>query len=253
MPEPLVGNAVNTVAQLRQRIACNQSRSRAFPSFVLELLSLREDDSALDIGPGLGTQFIPVAERVRRVVGLDVSPEMVAELRTRVAGPNAVLVVDDMDNLPDLDLGGPFTLVYAVYSLHYSQDPARVVKAVAGLLDGARARFVTVTPDAGNNETWFADLGQLYELPAEALGVPHVGRRLILPAFLDTFRTVTCTTYRDRVRFSGLDALMAYYDACAPYCRPDKRDEALHYFRAKLDHDGTYEIEKHSLGVVGTL
>lgn len=252
MPQPRVLNAANTVAQLRQRIACNQSSSRAFSGFVLDVLDPREADVALDIGSGLGPQLIPVAERVRGVIGLDLSPELAAELRRRVARPNAAVIVGDMDDLANLDLGGPFTLVYAVYSLYYSRDPARVVKDVAGLLDGPRARVVSVTPDVGNNEMWYADLGRLYEVSADALDVPHVCRRLILPAFLDTFRTVTCLSYRDRVRFSSLDALMAYYDACAPYCRPDKRDEALRYFGAAFDRDGGYEIAKRSLAIVGT-
>ena len=63
---------------------------------------------------------------------------------------------------------------------------------------------------------------------------------------------MTCTTYRDRVRIPTLDALMTYYDACAPYCRPDKRTAALAYFRAKLERVGGYDIEKHSIAVVGT-
>jgi SAM-dependent methyltransferase len=246
-----VSNAANTAAQLRQRIACNQSRSQAFPAFVLDVLDPRPDDSVLDIGSGLGAQLMPVAERVGRVVGLDVSPELVAELRTQVPHPNAGVIAGDMDDLGGLDLGGPFTLIYAVYSLYYSRDPARVVQAAARLLDGSRARFVSVTPDVGNNQGWYADLGRLYELPADALDVPHVCRRLILPAFLDTFRAVTCTIYQGRVRFPTLEALMAYYDACAPYCRPDKRDEARRYFRAKVERDGGYEITKRSLALVG--
>lgn len=244
-------NAANTAAQLRQRIACNRGGARAFPAFVLDMLELRADDAVLDIGSGLGAQLVPVAERVGRVVGLDVSTELVAELRRQLAHPNAALIVGDMDGLGGLDLGGPFTLAYAVYSLYYSRDPARVVHAVSRLLDGPRARLVSVTPDVGNNGAWYADLGRLYELPADALDVPNVCRRVILPAFLDTFGVVTCTSYEDRVRFASLEALMAYYDACAPYCRPDKRDQALRYFRAKIERDGGYEITKRSLALVG--
>jgi SAM-dependent methyltransferase len=254
MPQPPVGNALNNVAKLRQRLACNQSASRDFSAFVLELLQPVAEDRALDLGPGLGAQLIPVAERVGRVVGLDISPEMVAELRERMRADNAEVVVGDMDGLDGAaHLGGPFTLVYAVYSLYFSRDPARVVRAVAGLLDGSRARFVAVAPDAGNNLAWFADLGRLYELPADTVDVPNVCRRDILPAFLDVFRTVTCTPYRDRIRFPTLAPLMDYYDACAPYCRPDKRDEAQRYFAAKIERDGGYEIAKHSLAVVGRL
>jgi len=244
-------NAINTVERLGRRIACNQAQTQGFSRFMLEQLDPRGRDSALDIGPGLGAQLIPVAKRVRRVVGVDVSPEIVAALRSRAAFPNVAVIAGDMDDLAALDLGGPYSLVYAVYSLHYSRDPGRVVQAVAALLGGSGARFVTVTPDVGNNAAWFADLGRLYEISADVLDVPQVGRRLILPAYHAAFRSATATVYQDRVRFPTLEALMLYYDACAPYCRPDQRAAAQRYFGAKIDRDGEYEISKHSLAVVG--
>lgn len=250
MPKPPAGNVTNSVTQLRQRIACNGGGSRSFVDFLLDVLSPEPDDSALDLGPGLGAQLIPVAARVRRAVGVDVSPAMVAELRARLTHTNAIAIVGDMDGLAALDLGGPFSLVYAVYSLHYSRDPVRVVKAAAELLNGPRARFVCVTPDVGNNAEWFADLGTLYDLAADALDVPHICRRIILPACRDIFRTVVCKTYEDRIRFPSVEVLMAYYDACAPYCRPDRRDAALRHFRAKFQRAGGYEITKRSLAVV---
>jgi hypothetical protein len=247
-----VSNAANTVERLGKRIASNQSASAAFPRFVLDVLSPQASDHALDIGPGLGAQMLPVSERVERAVGLEVSSEMAAELRSRLRQPNAVVVCGDMDDLGRLDLGRPFTLVYAVYSLYYSRDPGRTVATIADRLAGERSRFVTVNPDVGNNETWHADLAQLYELPADIVAVPQVGRRVILPALLDTFRTVRSVTHEDRVRFANLPALMDYYDGCAPYCRPDKRAEAAQYFGAKIDQHGAYEIRKRSLALIGS-
>ena len=139
-------NGINAVDQLRQRIACNRSSSHSFSDFVLQVLSPRGDDAALDIGPGLGSQLLPVAERVARAVGLDISAEAIAELRARLAGPRAVVIQGDMDDLDELDLGGSFSLVYAVYSLYYSGEPARVVPRIAGLLRGEHARFVRINP-----------------------------------------------------------------------------------------------------------
>ncbi len=202
-----IDNGINAVDQLRQRIACNRSSSHSFSDFVLQVLSPRGDDVALDIGPGLGSQLLPVAERVARPVGLDISADAVGELQARLAGSRAAVIQGDMDELDELDLGAPaFSLVYAVYSLYYSGDPARVVRRVAELLRGEHARFVCINPDVGNNETWFTDLRRLFELPADVVGVPHVGRDLILPACLDAFRTVDCISYEDHIRFPTLEA-----------------------------------------------
>lgn len=243
-------NLINTPERLRQRIECNRSASTDFDRFVLDLLQPSPGDAVLDIGPGLGKQMVPLADMVRRLVGLDRSPEMVAATRARLSGPSIQVVLGDMDDLPSLDLGGPFTLAYAVYSLYYSLDLARVVEAVADRLEGRAARFVVVTPDVGNNVEWFADLARLYALPADVLEVPGIGRRAIVPALLKAFGTVTGSVHRSTVTFPTDEALLRYYDACAPYCRSDRRDDARAYFGEKIRRDGAYTIVKRSLGLV---
>ena len=44
---------------------------------------------------------------------------------------------------------------------------------------------------------------------------------------------------------------MRYYDACAPYCRPERRAEARAFFARKFEQDGDYRISKRALGLVG--
>ena len=42
-------------------------------------------------------------------------------------------------------------------------------------------------------------------------------------------------------------------DACAPYCRSDRREEARAAFGDKIRRDGVYVIAKRSLGLVARL
>ena len=135
----VVSNAINTVERLEQRVACNRADPGSFRRFVQRLLAVREDDVALDLGAGLGEQLIPVAQKAARAVGLDVSAEIVEALRPRLPGANASALLGDMDELAELDLRGPFTLAYSVYSVYYSRDPARLVRSVAGLLAGSQS------------------------------------------------------------------------------------------------------------------
>lgn len=247
----VVSNAINTVDRLEQRVACNRGSPGSFRRFVQRLLAVRGDDLCLDIGAGLGEQLVPVAKKAARAVGLDVSAEIVEALRSRLSGANASVVLGDMDALAELDLSGPFTLAYSVYSVYYSRDPARLVRAVAGLLAGPRARFVVVAPEVGNNQAWYSDLGTLFPLPAAVLESPGVCRNAVLPAFLDVFPDVRCATFDSRVDFATLDELMRYYDACAPYCQPERREEAQAFFARRFDQDGGYRIHKRALGLVG--
>ena len=245
-------NRINTPGQLGERTALNRDGASAdFDHFVRGLLEPSPDDVALDLGPGRGRQMIPLAGVVRRIVGLDTSPEMTAALRRELPGPNVEVIQGDMDDLADLGLDGRFTLVYSVYSLYYATRPARVVEAARRLLTGSRARVFVLAPDVGNNDGWFADLGELYPVPADVLEVPRVCRSVVLPAFLGTFRSVVCASFWNTIRFPTVDALMRYYDACAPYCRADRRTEALEHFRTLVERDGSYRIEKRTLGLVG--
>jgi SAM-dependent methyltransferase len=246
-------NSINTARRLEQRIACNHSSTESFHLFVERLLAVRPDDCALELGAGLGAQFLPVAGTARRAVGVDVSADLLEALRARLTGDNAELVLGDMDELGTLGLLGPFTLAYSVYSIYYSRDPARVLQTLAGLLAGPEARCVVVVPDTGNNEAWYADLGVLYDLPEAVLACAGVGREVVLPALRALFPDVHCETLRSEVQFGALDELMSYYDACAPYCRPERREEARELFGRRFAQHGGYRITKRTLGIVGRL
>jgi SAM-dependent methyltransferase len=250
---PAVGNSINTVERLAQRLACNRAAPGSFHRFVERLLQVRADDRVLDLGCGLGEQLIPAAETAAHVVGVDVSGEMVEALRKRLPRANAELVRGDMDALAELGLCGPFSLAYSVYSIYYSRDPARLVRDVAARLAGPRARLVVVAPDVLNNQAWYADLGTLFALPEAVLDTVRVCRDTVLPALLDAFRDVRCVGFASDVRFANLDELMRYYDACAPYCRPERRDDARAFFGQKLAETGSYTISKRALGLVGRL
>ncbi len=252
MPLP-VSNAINTAPCLGQRVACNRSAPGSFRRFVQRLLAVRADDHALELGVGLGEQFLSVATKARLVVGVDISTELVEAVRARLQDPNCRVILGDMDELAALALPGPFTLAYSVYSIYYSRDPARLVRTLHGMLAGPKARCVVVAPDLGNNAAWYADLGRLYRLPRAVLDSAAVCRKVVLPTCLDLFPGVRCATFRTDIDFTDLDDLMRYYDACAPYCRPERRKAARAFFARRFARNGSYRISKRTIGIVGQL
>jgi SAM-dependent methyltransferase len=81
----------------------------------------------LDLGCGIGRMAAALAPRCRSVLGLDVSPGMVAEARRRCAGPGnvrfEVTAGEDLAALP----GAAFDLVLAVDSFPYMVQVGRGV------------------------------------------------------------------------------------------------------------------------------
>lgn len=77
---------------------------------------------ALEIGCGIGRLLGPIAARVGRVVGIDVSPRMVEAARRRTAGDPRI----EVRLSGGADLGGAadraFELIYAVDSFPYAVD-----------------------------------------------------------------------------------------------------------------------------------
>jgi SAM-dependent methyltransferase len=85
--------------------------------------------TALEIGAGTGKATRAFAARAVAVTATDPDPEMLAELSRQV--PDTVTIV--RSSLEELDLTGPFDLVYAAAALHWT-DPATRWTRVAALL-----------------------------------------------------------------------------------------------------------------------
>jgi 2-polyprenyl-3-methyl-5-hydroxy-6-metoxy-1,4-benzoquinol methylase len=102
---------------------------------VLELAGPFEGKHVLDVGTGDGTYAIVAAERGARVVGLDLSPEMLGAARVRAeqVGVELDLREGTAEVLPFAD--GEFDLVLAVTVLCFVTNPrgasGRLVECVA--------------------------------------------------------------------------------------------------------------------------
>jgi SAM-dependent methyltransferase len=83
---------------------------------------------ALEVACGAAHQAQAVAERVRQVVGVDLTPEMLETGRRRLAGAevgNVLLQEGNASSLPFVD--GSFDLAYSRFAVHHVEDPAAVL------------------------------------------------------------------------------------------------------------------------------
>ena len=87
-----VSNAINTVERLEQRLACNRAAPGSFRRFVERLLQVREDDSVLDLGCGLGEQLIPAAETASRADTASVPASCTAAATAIIMYPACAMV-----------------------------------------------------------------------------------------------------------------------------------------------------------------
>jgi SAM-dependent methyltransferase len=111
------------------RIALQEERAPELAARVGRLLApLSGDERALDVGSGAGALALALAPRVREVVGVDSSPELLAAARAR-APANCTFVEADATSLP---FGyGEFDLVGCLRVLHHVRRPELVVAEIA--------------------------------------------------------------------------------------------------------------------------
>ena len=140
--------------------------------FLVSRLHLRAQDRVLDVATGTGAVAIELARRTGcRVVGLDQSPEMLAEGRERVAAAGLADRIELVDGraeaLPFSDAS--FTGVTFTYLLRYVDDPGATLRELARVVchGGTVASLEFGIPSGPWRAAW--------ELYVRA-GLPIVGR-----------------------------------------------------------------------------
>jgi ubiquinone/menaquinone biosynthesis C-methylase UbiE len=122
-----------------------------FAESLMRLVGARNTDRVVDLACGPGTLALRFAREVRRVVGVDLTPAMLARARRTAAEDglaNLDFVLGDAQELPFAD--GSLDIAVTSYSLHHVSDPVRMVREMARVVKrGGRVGIIDiVTPDA---------------------------------------------------------------------------------------------------------
>ncbi|HLK57915.1 MAG TPA: methyltransferase domain-containing protein [Chthonomonadaceae bacterium] len=147
----------------------------------LRFLSLKETDSVLEVGSGLGLLAAEVAQRVPQgeVVGLEFSPDQLAQTPRTV--PHLHFIRGDAHTLPFPD--NHFDVVYCRYVLEHVRNPQQVLGEMRRVLKpGGRAyaqendmRVVIFDPDCPATE---GIIEKIIAMQTRMGGDARMGKRL---------------------------------------------------------------------------
>ncbi|HEY8043217.1 MAG TPA: class I SAM-dependent methyltransferase [Streptosporangiaceae bacterium] len=151
-------------------------------------LRLAGDETVADLGAGTGrdaSQLLAALPR-GRVLAIDGSQQMLAQLRERLAGQLDRVQVLAADLREPLPATGPVDAVLSVATLHWLPDHAQVFGSVAGLLRPG-GQFVAEAGGAGNIAAVRAVLAELGADDGESIwnfaGADETGERLAAAGF----------------------------------------------------------------------
>lgn len=112
---------------------------------------------ALDIGTGAGHAGFALAPVAKQVIGLDITPEMVAAAQRNATTRGIARFQASVGNAEHLPFPyESFSLVVCRYTGHHFHNPARVVQEVSRVLTG-NGRFLVVdntSPDDAAADRW---------------------------------------------------------------------------------------------------
>jgi len=136
---------------------------------VLDAMGLAPDDNVIDVGCGAGWLARLLAERVPdgRVIGMDISDEMVRRARRNYVGvENAMFVIGAVDEIPwDAYF---FNHAISVESAYYWPDPARGLREIFRVLHEGGSAWILINYYRENLHSHH--FAELFATPAHLLG-----------------------------------------------------------------------------------
>jgi len=150
---------------------------------IVQALPLRSDDLVVEIGPGRGAMTELLAERVRRVVAIELDAKLASELEDKLAG-NSSIVIEQADILTT-DLAAICrashtsqcfvfgNLPYYITSpiIHHLMDSASSIRGVALLVQREVGERLTAQPGS-RDYGYLSVLVQISSEPHVVLNVP---------------------------------------------------------------------------------
>lgn len=127
-----------------------------------ELACIGPGCRVLEIGPGTGQATAPLAERGCAITGVELSAELAAVARRRLARfPDVSIEVSGFEDWPLP--AEPYDTVVSATAFHWIDPEVRVVKAADALRSGGALATIATNHVAGGTERFFVEVQDCYE------------------------------------------------------------------------------------------
>lgn len=110
-------------------------KDEKFRNHLLSFVDIKKNHDVLDVGCGTGTLALKIAEKVRRVTGIDASKEMVSVAKEKSKNTKNVNIIEAiMENLPFKD--NSFDVVICSMTIHHlpTEDKINALKEMKRVL-----------------------------------------------------------------------------------------------------------------------
>jgi len=222
--------------------------------WIFENLALSEGQNVLDLGSGTGKQSIPIAQVIGngRVSSVDLSSEALDSLVERAVAEGVASKITPLncshDEIEERLGEEQFDRVVSSYSLYYTSDAERLIRAIWNKLKRGGLLFYC-GPSMRNNselkEFHYALVGR-EEAPAigASLFMEGVGREKTI----EIFDRTEVVTFENVLRFDSVDGLYNYWSSYNLY---DESIDAKFRSAAKsfFEHNEVFETVKRVVGI----
>jgi ubiquinone/menaquinone biosynthesis C-methylase UbiE len=214
----------------RQAIYRFQQPRRHVWNETLDLAGLGGDEAVLDVGCGNGSYLGALAQRQHGglVVGMDLSPGMLAAAGTR--SPGARLMLGDAQTLPFAD--GSFDVVLAMHMLYHVPDRALGIRELRRVM---RAEGVTLVVTNSDHH-----LREIDEIVVAAAGRSLPSNRLTFtlesgePELRAVFEHVDRRDMASELVITEVEAIVEYVQSMRAFVSDDQLGPVLDEVRTRV-------------------
>ena len=190
---------------------------QSLEDWVLSIVPPEAGARILDLGCGTGKLIFPYCDKILpdgTVLGVDISPQAVAEVRTiaaRTGAGNVEAMTAGLDDVVELLRNRRFDLIVSSYAIYYATDCVALLGNLVGLL-ADRGRVFVCGPGEGTNREMAELVQRVADDPEDCPGPQSdfIDSQQIASA---AGRYASSETFRlsNAIRFSDPDRLLGWW------------------------------------------